>query len=144
MSSVAMAAASMSLVCGKQRPQDSSFHTSISSSSSSSISACLVQSKRQIHHHLVQRQNTELGSLRAAQMMAASQRHGQMVAGSQRHGSCWDSRRKATTIVMAGQISQSSETTDVKAAETKKNTSPSISSLTDIYEFICRHGFLTV
>jgi hypothetical protein len=129
-----MAAASMSLVCGKQRPQDSSFHTSISSSSASSISACLVQSKRQIHHHLVQRQKTELGSLRAAQMMAASQRH----------GSCWDGRRKATTIVMAGQISQSSETTDVKAAETKKNTSPSISSLTDIYEFICRHGFLTV
>jgi hypothetical protein len=138
MSSVAMAAASMSLVCGKQRPQGSSFHTSISSSSSSSsISACLIQSKRQIHHHLVQRQKTELGSPRAAQMMAASQRHGQMVAGSQRHGSCWDSRRKATTIVMAGQISQSSETTDVKAAETKKNTSPSISSLADIYEFIC-------
>ncbi|CAK9265272.1 unnamed protein product [Sphagnum jensenii] len=83
MSSVAMAAASMSLVCGKQRPQDSSFHTSISSSSSSSssLSACLVQSKRQIHHHLVQRQKTELGALRAAQMMAASQRHGQMVAG---------------------------------------------------------------
>ncbi len=142
MSSVAMAAASMSLVCGKQRPQDSSFHTSISSSSS--ISACLVQSKMQIHHHLVQRQKTELGSLRAAQMMAASQRHGQMVAGSQRHWSCWDSRRKATTIVMAGQISQSSETTNVKAAEAKNKTNPSISSLADIYEFICRHGFLTV